>query len=557
MPIALPRAARLTLACLALTLAHLPAPCAADPASQHLREQRQAAEQLDLQQRLRRWQPRPSEPAAAANPEPRNAGPCVAVSGLQLVGNRLLDAEQLQPVVQPLLQPCMDVAAINQLLRAITERYVQAGYPLVRPYLRSVPQAGQALDILINEGYVESLELSEALPLSLHGAFPGLLGQPLHLPELEQGLDQLNRLRAYDLGVDLLPGQAPGATRVAITPREVGKRWHLYGSFDNRGDALTGRHRMRLGLGLDSPLGVNDALRLTLSGTAAKAPGHSRGLNLDYNVPYGPWSFTLNANHYEYRSVLAGGQAASGGGRFHGLGVERLLWRNQQGMLSATVRLDSKRLDNYINGSRIQLQSASLTTLDAGLNLLWLQHGVWGTSLGVSQGLATLGAERPASGKGSPQPDFRKYRASLYYLGQAAAPQPWRWQSELNLQYSAEALPAAEQLLLSDTSSVRGVRQHSVAGASGAVWRNTLSYPFFPLDRADIELRPFLGVDLGWARYAPGSAPERLAGGAVGVELSLPGQHIRLDYQRALHASDRSRHNLEPGIWGLEWRVDL
>lgn len=64
---------------------------------------------------------------------------------------------------------------------------------------------------MIVEGFIESIEITDqGLPLSLGNAFPGTLGRPLHLPDLEQGLDQLNRLRAYDLEMALLPGELQG-----------------------------------------------------------------------------------------------------------------------------------------------------------------------------------------------------------------------------------------------------------------------------------------------------------------------------------------------------------
>lgn len=526
---------------------------AADTASEQLRDQQRELQQLQQQQRLEHWQRRPApqgsgQPAPSATPSAQ----CWPVSGLRLSGNVRITNATLEQSLRPLLHSCMTAHAINRLLLAITEGYVRAGYPASRPYLRHPPKAGAPLDIVIVEGFVESIELDTALPLSLAGAFPDMLGHPLYLPDLEQGLDQLNRLRAYDLGANLLPGDVPGGTRIQLEPRRIGSRWHLDSRLDNRGSALTGRHRLNLSLGLDSPLGLNDDLRLSLNSSVFQAPGRSQGASLYYSVPYGPWTFALNASQLSYRAPLPGNRLSSrGSSSLQGLSADRMLWRNQQGMLNASLRLDHKRVGNWLGPLKIAQQSPTLTTLEAGLNLLWLEGGLWNAYVGVAQGVDLFGADRAPLGRKSAEPGFRKYRANLLYLH----PGPWRWQSELNLQYSPDRLPAIEQLALSDDLAVRGFRQHSVSGASGAVWRNTLSHTL-PLS-LPLEIRPHLGLDLGWTRFDHGSSSQRLSGAVLGVVLGTPGNRLRLDYQRALSASDRSRSTLEPGFWVFEWTLTI
>ncbi|MCP5575873.1 ShlB/FhaC/HecB family hemolysin secretion/activation protein, partial [Klebsiella pneumoniae] len=85
---------------------------------------------------------------------------------------------------------------------------------------------------------------------------------------------------------------------------------------------------------------------------------------------------------------------------------------NQYGMLSASARLDRKQLINRTGSAVIGLQSPTLTSVEAGLNLLWLDHGLWNAYIGVAQGTHWLGAEQPAQHAAAPQLDFRKYRAS-------------------------------------------------------------------------------------------------------------------------------------------------
>ncbi|MCX2687881.1 ShlB/FhaC/HecB family hemolysin secretion/activation protein [Pseudomonas sp. DCB_AW] len=530
-----------------------------DLASQQLRDQQQTLRQLEQQQRLERWQRAPAPPGDDENQAIQAADShCWAVTGVRLAGHRQVPGTALEATVRPFMQPCMGIVDINLLLKAITQRYVQAGYPTSRPYLSQPPEDGAPLDILISEGFVESIELGADLPLSLRGAFPDVLGQPLYLPALEQGLDQLNRLRAYELSVDLLPGALQGGTRVVVQPHKTASRWHLDSRLDNRGSELTGRHRLNLGIGLDSPLGLNDDLRLSLARTVIDAPGRSNGVTAYYSIPYGPWTFAASASQLSYRAPIPQGrQTSSGNSRFLGLSAERVLWRNQQGMLSASARLDRKQLTNRTGGKAVSLQSPTLTTVEAGINLLWLEGGLWHGYLGFAQGVGWFGADASAPSALGPRPDFRKYRGTLLHLRQGPAQRPWRWQSELGLQYSRDRLPAVEQLLASDDSAVRGFRLRTYSGASSAVWRNTFSYPLTPAWAGPAQLRPYAGLDQGWTRLARDSPVQRLAGAAAGIELSLPDSRVRLDYQRALYTSDLPRALLEPGFWVLEWNLSI
>lgn len=532
----------------------------ADGASWQLRDHQLDLRHHEQQRRLQRWQgkPAPAQPPQTTAPVSPLA-PCWKIEGIQVTGNRHLNDTALATTVRLNARACMGVAQINGLLKAITEQYVQAGYPASRPYLRQPPQDGQPLQIVLVEGFVESIELAGPnLPLSLSGAFAGLLGHPLHLPDVEQGLDQLNRLRAFEVGVDLLPGQLQGGTRMVVQPRRADSRWHLDTRFDNRGSDFTGRHRLTAGIGLDSPLHLNDDLRVFLTHTVLGGPGRSQGMSLNYSVPYGRWSFALSASELRYQAPLPSGKlTADGHSRYHGLSAERLLWRGQRGMLSTSVRLDRKQLVNRNAGVVVVQQSPTLTSLEAGLNVLWLEHGLWNAYLGLAQGIPLLGADRAPVGAQGLRPDFRKYRASLLYIGQGPASNPWRWQSEINGQYSRNALPAVEQLLVSDDSTVRGFRLQTYSGATGAVWRNTYSRALQQTWDLPLQVRPFIGTDLGWTRTGPGSPSQRLVGAAAGLELNLPSARLRLDYQRALYASDQPGRPKEPGFWVLDWSMTL
>ncbi len=519
-------------------------------------QQQRDLQQLQLEQRKRQLErgafgPAPATPAIPDSVKPDER--CWPLSGTRIGGVTLIDKDQLNARIQPLLAPCMGVGQINHLLATITALYVEKGYIASRPYLSSAPAAGQSLDILIDEGYIESIELADqSLPVSLGGAFPGMLGKPLNLRDLEQGLDQLNRLRSLDLTADIAPGSQPGASKIILRSRTSGQsRWALGAGLDNLGSASTGRDRNTFTLSLDSPLELNDLLSLSASDTLNRGDRYNRNASLYYAIPYGYWTFSTFASHAEYRSpfkLLGSTLYSTGITDQLSLRADRVLWRDQSHQLSANLQLAHKDVDSYLENVRLGIQSPTLTVVEAGLNLFWLDRAVWNLDFNYAQGLRWLGADDDADHqvRNLPKAQFRKYRAGLsqWRNGQFGT-QAWQWQSQLNVQYSPDPLPAIEQLLGTDDSAVRGYRVSSASGASGAIWRNTLRLPM----RTDlpVQITPRVGLDHGWIKADHGAPVQRLSGASIGLNLGWKNLQVDVDYQRSLNTPTGLHH--EPETW--------
>lgn len=537
------------------------------PGQEVLRQQQlqqRDLQQLQLEQRKRQLErgafgPTPVNPAIPESIKPDER--CWPLSGTRIGGVTLIDKDKLNARIKPLLAPCMGVGQINHLLATITALYVEKGYIASRPYLSSAPAAGQSLDILIDEGYIESIELADqSLPVSLGGAFPGMLGKPLNLRDLEQGLDQLNRLRSLDLTADIAPGSQPGASKIILRSRTSGQsRWALGAGFDNLGSASTGRDRDTLSLTLDSPLELNDLLSLSASDTLNQGDRYSRNVSLYYAIPYGYWTFSTFASHAEYRAQFKLSTAtlySTGITDQLSMRADRVLWRDQSHQLSANLQLAHKDVDSYLENVRLGIQSPTLTVAEAGLNLFWLDRAVWNLDVNYAQGMRWFGADDDADRqvKNLPKAQFRKYRAGLsqWRNGQLGA-QAWQWQSQLNLQYSPDPLPAIEQLLGTDDSAVRGYRVSSASGASGAIWRNTLRLPL----RSDlpVQLTPRVGLDHGWIKADHGAPVQRLSGAGIGLNLGWKNLQVDVDYQRSLN-TPTGLHR-EPETWLMRVGLQL
>lgn len=519
----------------------------ADDTLRWLDQERRERESVERNQRLRQLQ-RPS-PQPANTPAPdRFDKRCWRLPGLGLSGNRLITAKTLQASVRQQIKPCMGVNRIRQVLAGISQAYIAHGYIAARAYPAQPPMDGQPLTILIDEGFVESIELDASLPVSLQGAFPGLIGKPLHLPSLEQGLDQLNRLRSVDLEAQISPGELEGGSRIVLSPRSHPSPWGARARYGNGGDRRSGRQGASLVVSRDNPLHLNDALQVSLFGSFGNAPNYSRGLGLFYNVPYGPWTLGASLGRSQQVAFTPVGQhRVTYTTQSHGLSLARTLWRNQRTLLGAQLRLNQRQRDAWLNDKHLPGEDPRTTDAALDLTLLWLGRATWSGQLGYGHSLPWLGADSRS---------YALWRAAL--LRTRVWPgngYQWRWDSSLESQFSRDRLPATEQMLLSSAASVRGFRDSNIAASNAAVWRNSLALAL-PV-RPGLVLTPLVAVDYGrgWGTRDKDRQHPVLAGISAGASLAWRGGELTLDYRHAVVIKDGPP--AEPGFWNMELKLDF
>ncbi len=394
------------------------------------------------------------------------------------------------------------------------------------------------------------------LRLSLQSAFPDLLGAPLQLRELERGLDQINRLRAFDVTADIEPGQLAGGSRIVVRSRQQAKLWHVSTVYDNGGRALSGRHQGKLALSIDSPLALNDGLVVMLGRTHGNRPSGTQNLLAHHSLPYGAWTLATGLTRSEQEMHLLGGRAVSQATTGElGLNLSRSLWRNQNSLWDASLRLTRKSVDSALSGPTLALQQVRASVVEAGISALHtVDKGMWSGYFGYARGLGAWQASARLNAPGAPQPRFEKYRANVEYrhIGRVLG-QPLQWRSQLELQYSPDPLPVTEQANLTSQSSVRGFRDTTLATSNAAVWRQTWLISKALAPGLPLTLTPHLGLDLGWGHhtYESKNLQTRYAGSAsAGASLGWLGGTLKLDYQQGLFTDAAARP--EPGFWLVE-----
>jgi hemolysin activation/secretion protein len=428
---------------------------------------------------------------------------------------------------------CLRVHDIEQLMAEITNAYIGRGYVTTRVYLPQQDISKGQLSVMVVEGVVEKISVNgkDGDRISLASALPGVKGEPLNLRDLEQGLDQINRLQSNHATVDIEPGADAGASRIVIH-NQPDRAFHFGATLDDMGEDSTGKHQAGLTSAYDSPFGLNDFVSLTYRQGLPLSVGdrYSRLGSFVYLIPYGYTTASLAYSRSDYSSFVRTASGTEiqteGDSSIASARVERVAYRSRSSRVTLTGALTMKSSNNYLADQLLAVSSRNLTVADLGLNYT---TGLWGGVVsiegGYSRGLKALGSLHDAEGltADAPRAQFRRYNYSASYaLPFRAGRLDASFSSSISGQHALNALYGSEQVLVGGIYSVRGFDNTSLSGDSGLVWRNELSMRV-PLNVGSSfrsSIRPYLGVDWGRTRMrddTTGTPEGAISGATVGL----------------------------------------
>ncbi|NTI50404.1 ShlB/FhaC/HecB family hemolysin secretion/activation protein, partial [Agrobacterium rhizogenes] len=505
-------------ALLAVIFAISPA-AAQTPNDDFARRQAQEAEQQRLET-LGRMTPKPAQteaqqPAASGG---QKAGPCFAITHVEVEGVKQFSATAIDTVTAPYANRCVGVGEINSLLRDLTHLYLNKGFVTSRVYVPAQDIAGtKVLRLVAVEGTLSDIYINgKPAPGSgmLATAFPGMKGHITNLRDIEQGLDQINRLSSNNAKTAMLPGKTDG-TSILNIENKPDHPWHLSFGNSNLGQEQTGYSKSSASVGYDNLFGINDQWNFSYEHSGPDYPwrddgvGKSNSYSGNVSVPYGYWTLSLNGSWYGYDSSVPGNFGTlqtSGDSKQVGIGADRVIFRDKDSITTLNTGLTYKETNNFLLGSKIEVGSRKYTAGDLGIShSRRMLGGLWVFDLSYSQGLNLFDAVAPGdAGAGDADPRFSKFSGTITVTRPfEVSEQRFELNSIVTGQYSPDNLFGAEQISLGGYSSVRGTRETMLYGNNGFFVRNDLVWRTQPFaDNAELakilgEFRPYVGLDYG------------------------------------------------------------
>lgn len=432
-------------------------------------------------------QPQPIQPAPLIE-----TGPCVPIKTISVEGATLLSSRHVQTITQSHEGQCLTLSAINAILQEITNAYVQKGYVGSRAVLEPQDLSLGVLHIRVIEGRVESIEMSPGSTMNarqLKTIFPFVKGTVLQLRDIEQGLDQLNRLPSNRATMSIVPGSQVGESKVVIDNVQE-RTWRPSVGFDNLGQDTTGRAQYNLGLEKDNFIGCNDQFSLYYTGSMPQVfgqfkndwEGASESVTGLFSIPFGYWLLSGSASRFNYTTQIYGlnqTYTSSGTTSAARLALDRVIWRDGTGKLSLGTFIQYRDVENRFETVRLVASSYRLTT--TGLAASYVRRMLGGVlTLQAEQiwGIPNMSWSVPGPETSTtPHTRFSKTTGTVgwqrsFEIGQ----QQWSWNLTAFGQTSQQTLYGAERLYVGSPYTVRGFRETPVGGDCGGYMRNELAW---------------------------------------------------------------------------------
>jgi hemolysin activation/secretion protein len=350
-------------------------------------------------------------------------------------------------------------------------------------------------------------------------------GEPLNLRDIEQTLENLQRLPSVTADIDIVPADEGAMTSDLVVRWQQRMPWRLSLSLDDAGSPATGRYQGTVTLSRDHALGRNDLLYLTLQRGLGDSAGGTHGATLHYSLPLGRHTLAFTVSTYQYEQAVTGAfqrYVYAGKGETQELSLTRLLHRDAASATRAQLGIGTRASRNFIDDTEVAVQRRqtshwSLALLhDARVGANELK-----ASLTHRQGMRALGAHQaPEAAFNEGSAFARWWQAEANWQGPLGSlPGRWRLSSGLRTQWHDTRLTAPDRFAIGSRYTVRGFGSETLlSGDSGWVWRHELSGALM-----DGPLQAYLGLDRG---CVSGPAAQVLPGRCLtGAALGLRGTH--------------------------------
>ncbi|WP_392552114.1 ShlB/FhaC/HecB family hemolysin secretion/activation protein [Orbus wheelerorum] len=450
---------------------------------------------------------------------------CFTIQKIEFKGADHLPIKAQKQLTSQYLNQCLSLEKIQFIVKSVTNYYIGKGFVTSSAYLEEQDISSGTLIISVVEGKVDEIYLDGGSPTLLMMALPNIKGNVLNLRDIEQGLEQLNRLKSKQITISIQPSSQDGYSTIILT-NQTPRATPLFLGFgiNNGGQKSTGVAQGDIHLSIENPLQLADVWRFSFaSNSNFRQNKANRSFTGQISLPYGYWTFDyLYSNNFFYYDIpLVFNQwRYKGKNQLQRFTSNRLLHRDSETKLTLNANFTNKNNQSSIAKQQLTISSPTLNIAAVGLDYSTVfKQGYVTFNPSLSQGLHLFNSTSDKQvTDGMPKSQFTKLSISSSYYKPLT--ESVNYLTSVYGQWSKQNLYSTERISIGGEYSVRGFKEDSLSGNKGFYWRNELTHQT-RFNGTIRSLSVTAAIDTGWIKSQKSQVDGgNMTGIALGVALS-------------------------------------
>lgn len=400
---------------------------------------------------------------------------CYAINEL-VIDNDFLNNKAVKNIKQQVAGQCLGAKGIEKVAAVLQDIFIKSGYVTTRIETPMQDLSSKKLLLAVRPGLIQNVIIEDDEIRSW--VLPFGKGDLLNIRNLEQGLENLQKMPGVDVKINIEPGNKDGYSNVVINTHRV-KKWNLRTSYNNWGDKSTGRQVVG-GVGyLYNLAGMSDIFYV--AGSSSTTGGY-KSLSGYYSFPVGFWDYEIFYSRSHSRQGLDFAFINLdylGENEYLSLKGSRTLYRDTDKKISASAEILRRKSAYKLGGIELALQERDMGNLRLGVN--YKQHftdAAFDSTLSWQRFLTWLGGKQtPDMMYGDVSKESQLVNLDVNYMKWLPTTS---FQSYYDMrirgQYSPHTLTLQDQINVGGRWSVRGFEYSTgIDGNKGFYIQNTLN----------------------------------------------------------------------------------
>lgn len=427
---------------------------------------------------------------------------CYEIKSIHLDTERkIANMRLLQQYVDQAVGQCLGIYGMETLAKGLQDKIIKIGYVTTRVNIPEQNISKGLLKLKIIPGTVDNIKLTDNSSeyISLFNTMPTEKGKVLNLRDLEQGLENLERIPGVKTNIELMPGKEFSTTDIEIE-RVQSSYFNVGGWLNNAGSRQTGKNQIGVTVYGNNLTSLNDTIYVSMGKNLENRARYStKNQAIYYAVPYNYWLYSVYASKSNYKQTINDSIMSYkyyGENRYLNFSASHVFLRGQSYKDSLTFQLMKRKSRYHLEDISLLSQERDLTNINIGLNHRQnINNSTVDASINYQRNVQWLGAKPSWDMEYG---DVSKMGRIITIDVNAVIPFSFdnfvmSYNPQVFIQYTPDNLTIQDQFSLGNRWTVRGFdEEYSLIGDKGFYFRNEFNFYFL-----NVSIYPYYALDYG------------------------------------------------------------